>query len=279
MAPHRHDGAFALMKMAFPWLNGRRLALGAAVFVLSLIGLSSPISPTALSWADASLRDGDPIEATLRYDNIAAWNPLRTHREAALYRSAKIWSLELGDSAQARMRLSTLAERSDDPTLRASVWEEIGHLFLNEERNPVAAASAYRMAFLASQDDPGAVNRLKLQASALAESGRMKESLRSWRRIGEKYPDQKGKSAIAMAQIRLSQGDAQGALSLYEDAIPLASSAADAELARLGATTCLETLGNLDQALAEFDQRDLPHDVREARQDGIRARMADGGSL
>jgi hypothetical protein len=51
-------------------------------------------------------------------------------------------------------------------------------------------------------------------------------------------------------------------------------------MARLGAATCLERLGDLEGVLAEFDGvADVPPDIVKSRTESLRARMSSGGSL
>src|SRR5690606_24846981 len=109
---------------------------------------------------------------------------------------------------------------------------------------------------------------------ARSEAGDQRVADRIWRELGEGYPRYLGSSLMARAELLLSEGDPQGALSLYEAAIAELSDPHVVAVARLGSAACLERLGDLDGALAAIEYGDLPADVLHARRQGLRTRSA-----
>ena len=73
-----------------------------------------------------------------------------------------------------------------------------------------------------------------------------------------------------LAQLQLIDGHIADALTLFEDVAT--GDDVRANVAKLGVATCLERLGNLDEALAELDEVDLPEAVRESRTEPMRSR-------
>jgi tetratricopeptide (TPR) repeat protein len=92
--------------------------------------------------------------------------------------------------------------------------------------------------------------------------------------MGQTHPEDLGLSELGLANVALSNGDVEGALKYYENSSSHAFDSDVASVASLGAATCLERLGNLDEALAELDAADLPDDVRASRAARIKAREA-----
>ncbi len=95
---------------------------------------------------------------------------------------------------------------------------------------------------------------------------------RTWRRLATKHPVLSARASLGRANLRLQRGDAVGALALYEEAVDLAFDPDVAAVAQLGVATCLGRLGDLDSALAELDEADLPSDIHAQRASSIRAR-------
>jgi len=236
---------------------------GVSVLGFGLVGaMLSPGSVAGLAAGDLLVGLGMPSLAVAHYDRVVEKNADRSLRAEALRRSASVWSLEIGDRNEARKRLFALAQMGTDQAEVAAIHAEIGALF-DEQRRPRQAARHY----LQAHDlDPGAeraARRLVRAAEILQREGLDTRALQAWGQLAEAHPVQRARADVGRAQIRLAQGDEQRALALFERAEVGPEDIA--ALSRLGAATCLERLGDLDEALAALDAADLPAEVLERR--------------
>lgn len=262
--------AGSLLRLLVPGAE-RRTASLMLTGLLTLIAVwSSPLLPGALHWGDAALGLGRADIAAAQYDRVAEWTPLRSLQHRALERSALVYGVELDQPVAARMRLEWIARLSEGRAL-ADVKERIAGLLL-EEGQPVEAARLLREAHDADPGSAAASQRLARSAELLADHGAVDAALTALQQVAEQYPGQRARANIGRGQLLLAQGDALEALALFEDAVDRTFNADLRGVAKLGAATCLERLGNLDGALAELDEADLPHQVRASRLDGLRAR-------
>lgn len=252
----------------------RVLGWAVAAALVAMAVWSSPVSPAALSWADTSLGDYAPARAASRYERVASLHPVGWVREEARYRGALILGTELGDTLAAIDRLRVLLSEDPEGHRAADAWELLGHLQRRLDPADVHAGNAFQLAFNADRDAERAEARLLLAARAFSEAGSPDQAQAAWRRVEKTFPHHKARSRIALAQLALAEGDVQKALQLYEEAIPHANDADVRQIASLGASTCLERLGNLDSAIAELDSADLPEAVRNARREGMASRRA-----
>jgi TolA-binding protein len=232
----------------------------------------SPVSPVAIGRADALLGQGDALAAAQAYDRVAKQNPWRRLRQEALYKGALVYALELRDSEGSRDRLMRLV-RQGDTRRAAEAWQAIGHLRL-DEGDIRAAAQAFENAWAVDPAAPVAADRLELCARSRAEGGQTMAADRIWQRVEQEYPERSATALLARGEMRLAEGDVEGALDLYQRAEKAAADGDVAVVARLGAATCLERMGDLDQALVAIDSLDLPDELLEARRQGILARHA-----
>jgi len=237
----------------------------------------APVSPLALWRADAALSSGDALSAVEQYDAIAEYNPIDSLRRDALYRGAMVWSVDLRDAREARLRWQAYADLAPDNLQASEAFEQIGRLYLAEQ-SPQEAARLYRLAYEVAPDDPRGVDRLQSAARALEASGQADAALETWEQVFAISTEHRSVALMRQAEIRLSLGDPTEALSLYDRAVTLAMDDHQDALARLGVASCLERLGNLDEAIAELDQTDLSGDARDRRMKGLRARRQGGDS-
>jgi len=269
---------WTLVEALFPGVDPGRVGWYGLVVALLLAALwQSPASPAALGRADADLARGDAAAAAQRYDDIARVNPLAALREEALYRAALVWEVDLRAPRQARSRLERLAAQASDPERCAEAHVRIGKIALLSEADPGEAARHFLLARDRVPDSDQAPQRTMLAARALAEGGQLAGARALWVGLTESSPEHEGTARLALAELALTEGDAQEALALYEEAEFQVHDPAQQALARLGAATCLERLGNLDEALAELDQIELPDSVRHTRIEALRARRSVGG--
>lgn len=230
----------------------------------------SPASPAALGRADALLGRGEVKAAADTYDAIAVDSPYPDARQEALYRGALVYALDLGDTDAARKRLHRLVELGE-PAHAADAWEQIGQLCLDES-HPRAAGRAFQNAWEIAPKAPRAAERLEWAARARADAGDTATADQLWRDVADSYHDERGTALLSRAEIALGDGNAEAALSLYEEANRTVTEPRLRSVAHLGISACLERLGDLDGALAAIGTGDLPADVLASRRQSLRTR-------
>jgi len=236
---------------------------GLALLAFGGLGASvSPVSPAGLAVGDLMMGLSMPTLAVQHYDLVVEHNARQALRAEALRRSASIWSLELGDRNEARKRLVQLSQMGVDAEEAASIQAEIGALF-DEQMRPRQAARHYLQAHDLNPTDDLAAGRLVRAAEILQREGLDARALQAWKQLAKAHSSYRARADVGRAQIRLAQGQEQRALGLFENAE--AGPDDIAALSRLGAATCLERLGDLDEALAALDAADLPSEVLERR--------------
>jgi len=266
-------GILSVVRLVLPGTVGRVLGWSAVMAVTGAFLWGSPVSPLAMWRADLLLGSGHPYQAALTYDAIASYNPMPGLRAEAMRRSALTWSVELALPREARRRLESLLREPMSPQDRAVVLERVGHLYLEEDR-PLDAARRLREAHDIAPDADGAEMRLMRSARAAAAGGDSRDADQSLRRLGRIHPAWQAKADLARADLALGDGHPAVALGLYERAAEGTTDPDEASVARLGVATCLERLGQLDQALAALDAAGLPPEVRASRERSIQERAA-----
>lgn len=236
--------------------------------VWSLVSVRSPL---ALHVADNMAGRGNVVAAVDRYDAIADTTPSAWMRRQALWTAGNLLEVELRDPIAARRRFRTLSLDEEAPR-RATALERVGRILQHDERRPEAAARAYEDAWRVAPEAERAGQRLYRAALAYQEAGSSELALAAWEELELGYPELRGRAYIGRAALYLTLDDEAAALAAYRDALEGDDEAVHAA-ARLGSATCLERLGNLDEALAELDAADLPEGVRDARAGTIRARL------
>lgn len=278
---NRHlDGMAAVRSLRMvPALPLRRVIAWGVALTLAFFTLwASPLSPFGVGRGDALLGFGRPDLAVIQYDAVARLNPSIEIRRLALYRSSLVWSVDLADPYQARRRLIDLIGLDPPGPLAASAHEQLGQLHL-EIGNIDLAADAFQMAWQLDPDAPEAAERLMLAARSRVDEGNLDAAQTLWEKIGRRYPEHRPLSLVSQAEILLGAGKTNGALALYEQAISVAHDPSLEAVARLGAATCMERLGEVEEAIAELDVADLPEAVLEARREGLRNRRVPEESL
>lgn len=266
-----------IFRALFPGSTPGRVAVIAfGAFVTVLLVWTTPMSPAALGRADAALGLGDPRQAAERYDAVAAFNLMPSIREEALYRASMVYAVDLRDPVEARKRLERLLRKSPEGERLAEVYDTIGHLAIEVERRPDAAARAFLGAYEAAPRHPRGAERLTAAARARGEAGDTEGAADLWDLAQKRFPELRTQALLAHGELRLSVGDAEGALPLYILATESAQEAGQKAVARLGAAACMERLGNLEGAISELDASDLPSEVRITRTGRLRARLRAG---
>lgn len=263
----------SLAQLLFPRVSHAGWVLWAVgLVVLAVVLWLSPASPTALGRADAMAGRGDVASAANAYDAVALHSPFARQREEALYRGALVYAMDLSDTQTARTRLQQLAQMGR-PERAAVAWEQIGHLAM-DDGHPREAAVAFRKAWEIDRNAARAPDRLELAARARSVVGDPVATERAWLTLEREVPERRARGLMARAEQRLASGDAEGALTLYEDAVRTALDPDMAAVARLGAATCLERMGDLDQAIVAIDGAELPDGVLRTRRHGMQVRSA-----
>jgi tetratricopeptide (TPR) repeat protein len=263
-------------RYAAPTLVGQLLpapiGVGVLSFIILLAGLwALPGSPVTLWRADGALGRGDAALALRLYDDVGDSGWTRGLRKSALSRSASLLATEHARPDAARSRLDRLLRLERDSFVRASVRERVGHLWLGTRDIDLAVRS-----FVGSVDEAPraerAPERLAIAGRTAMEAGRLDLAEALWDRLAEEYPRYRAVARLGHGRVALLLDDAQAALRWFDEAHAFATSADERAAARLGASTALERLGNLDEAIAELDNGELPSTVRGSRLDSLRTR-------
>lgn len=249
---------------------------GALVLAVAAIGLvwlyMSPRSPMALWRADFAASFGHPVEAVRVYDRVAEVHRSEDVRNKALRRSIVLWSTELGDAEEALERTEKVLESGMSDVDRARWLALSAELAMDLDR-PEDAAAHWRHAHDLDPQSPQAPLRLSLAGRAALVAGKPSLSEQIWKQLAKRHPAYSGNAHIERANLRLMRDDVQGARSFYERAAEESFDPDVATVARLGVATCLERLGELEQAVAELDRASgLPFEVRERRSAAILSR-------
>ena len=155
---------------------------------------------------------------------------------------------------------------------QAEIWEQIGLLGLALDA-PVDAADAFLTAYHLQPDAHAAADRLVRAARAFAVAGNTDRATAAWMQVENISSSHQTLAWISQAELLSASGDDEPALQLYQRTMSDGCDDGLMTIARLGAATCLERLGYLNDALAEMDGADLPSEVLETRQEGIQNRI------
>jgi tetratricopeptide (TPR) repeat protein len=258
-----------------PLPPGVRKVAWALVGVLAVAALwFSPLSPVALERGDVLVGSGEARAAVRHYERVGRWHPLASVRVAADLRAATIAAIDLHDARTAREHLRRVAGAVGvDPVVKAAALEQLGQLAWNRLDDPGEAADALQLAHDLAPVGPDADRRLVLAARARTESGDVKAALKAWDRVARQSPSQRALARVSAASLLLGQGDPGSALSSFEEAVAIATDPDVAQIARLGAATCKERLGDEEGALDDLAAADLPGQVGVERQRRLENRV------
>ena len=248
------------------------LGCGVLGAVLLTWTIPHPKAPWALAYADSALGQGRPDRAVQMYRAIADRNPRRDLRRQAQRRAALVYATHLMQPTTARLELQSLLTTTPEGPERAEILEFIGELLLHEGK-PEGAATRFQAAASADPTSPHAGMRLLRAGRTLAQARRDKHADGLLRKVAREHPALRGHAELARAEVKLRRGQIEQALVRFEAAIAATYDPDVLSVARLGRTTCLERLGDLDSALAELEAiDDLDEDVRDKRGASMRSR-------
>lgn len=248
--------------MVLPGLvaGGMTGLIAAALFV-------APASPLLVQRADSALGNGYPATAAATLMAVGQTSPSVTLQKQALERAAQIHSLELNQPAKARQALKLRLALGAEPPEEASLRARIGELLLRE-REVDAAAAQFKRAFLADTTRPELLARA---ADLHASIGNTAQARRLYRDLLEAAPAWADRANLGLGEVALHEGKPSAALRPFQKAIRTGAPEV-AAAARLGLAACYERLGELEGALAQLDQADLPENVRKRREEALRKR-------
>jgi len=250
-------------------IGGSLVAIGLAT--LAVWGLPHPGAPWALTVADHALGAGHPVQAIGAYEAIARTHTSLEVRNDAHRRAALIYSSQLGRPTEARRHLEAVLAVTGAPEARVPLLEQLGEVLLDEGQ-PAGAAARFESAARTMPHHPLAGQRLLRAAAVLADNRRDRQAVRLYREVEREHPAFAGASYVGRAQLRLRKGQVERALTLFETSLDLTYDPSLVEVAKLGRTVCLERLGDLDSALAELEDVDLPDPIRAERVDALQRR-------
>lgn len=229
----------------------------------------SPLSPVAMQLADAEIASSTYEESFARYESIARVHWSMTVRDRALKRASMLHRLE-GASDDDLFRLMELVESSEQ---QAMIQAELGYFYLSMDQ-PSDGASWLEKAQQTSPELPEAGDRLLAAARAREAASQLVKAEKVYERLGKRYKVLGAQADIGLAELLLAAGKARSAKRHFERAARRAKTDDLKALAQFGMATCLERMGDLEEALAEMDALDLPTRMLDQRRDGIRAHQA-----
>jgi len=236
---------------------------------------TSSTSPLALAIADAEFGRGDHVQALAHYDAIAQRTLSTVHRDLSLERAAMIYASELRDVDTAITRLNRLIEVTESPIARTQAFLSMGRLLL-ESGSEDRAAVAFNKGYLSAPESKDGRKSLSLAARAYMEASQLTEAVDAWKLLMSLGQDSVYQAQLGLAETHVALGNVELALPIYRAVTKNKAVSEDvAVTAQLGIATCLDRMGNFDEAVAELDEADLPGDVFQTRSELILARPND----
>lgn len=275
--------------MAEPAKNLMNLALEALFpqasrVVLGLVGLAglfaggfwySPVSPAAVQ--HAGLFASSPTTRVAWLEQVADQNRDREVVAEALFQAAVIDEVELADPERAVAHLQQLTVLGRNTARIADAWDRLARLELRVRGDATGASRSFHKAWRLDPEAPLAASRLEASARAALDGGEHNRAHALFDKLAERYPERTAVALLGQAEGLLARGAAHEALMLFDKVEAAHPSSEEATVARLGASTCLDRLGDLDQAIAAVDAaEELPETVRDARRSALweRQRLA-----
>jgi tetratricopeptide (TPR) repeat protein len=258
-------------------ISGRARASVWSVVAIASLGFlfGSPTSPLALSIADAEFGRGAHLQALAHYDEIAQKTLSATDRDLSLERAAMLYSSELRDVDTAITRLKRLTEITDSPATRTRAYVSMGRLLL-EAGAEDQAAIAFKQGYTSGPTSKEGLNSLALAARAYMEAGQLPDAVEAWKMLTSLEVEVTYEAQLGLAETHIALGNVELALPIYRSITQMNHVSEDvAVTAQLGIATCLDRMGNFNEAVAELDEADLPGDVFQTRSELILARPHD----
>ncbi|MCB9689854.1 MAG: tetratricopeptide repeat protein [Alphaproteobacteria bacterium] len=266
------EGLLAVLAHVAPRFTTRLGMTTVLALAISAFIWGSPVSPVAVWRGDLLVASGRPEAAVEAYDAVARSNPFQSVQQSALERGGNTLAMDLGDVHGARLRFELLLGLTAEPRQQAALLERIGGLLL-AEGDEANAVVRLREAHDLFPQAPEAADRLTRAATIAAHAGDLVQADRLWRRLGKKHPERTALAELGRADVALRQGRIQDALTAYVRASDHTFDPDLAAAAKFGSSICLERLGDLEEALADLDEAELPSTVFEERAEQMRDRL------
>lgn len=266
------EGLLGVVGHLAPLFTTRVKLITGLALALSALIWGSPLSPLGLWHGDMLVASGRPEAAVAAYDAVATINPLLSLRVDALERSANTLAMDLGDVRGARARLERLLSVTKGRPAQAALLDRIGTL-LEAEGAEAEAVVRLRESHDLFPQAPEAADRLARAASIASRIGDLEQADRLWKRLGKKHPERAALAELGRGDAALRQGRIQEALGAYVRASNHTFDPDLAAAAKFGSSICLERLGDLEEALADLDEAELPSNVFEQRANQMRDRL------
>lgn len=231
--------------------------IAAALFV-------APASPLVIQRADTALGNGYPATAAATLMAVGQTSPSVTIQRQALERASQIHALELNQPGQARRALKLRLALGASPRQEARIRARMAELLL-QEREVDQAADQFKRAWLANPERPALLARAAELQASIGNTGKAR---RLYRELLQADPAWADRANLGLGEVALHEGKPSAALRPFQKAIR-AGTPEVAAAARLGLAACYERLGELEGALAQLDQADLPENVRKRREQAL----------
>ena len=252
----------SLLRAAFP--PAALLRLGALLALLVATGgfvASGPWSPTALGQVRSEVAEGDITAALHTCRQVARYNPLPSLRQEARFQSAVLSTTIVGDHRAAARDLWWVIQRAPEgAALRRQAMELLAPTLSQELRHPAHAAVVYERLAHTWPEHQRADSWLLAAAQARESAGQDERARLLRARIVVSGGPLVAAAWLEMARTSLAQGLPSRAYDEYRRAKESSRQPEVQRLARIGTALALEDLGQMDAAVAELDEDDLPDD-------------------
>ncbi|MCB9780430.1 MAG: tetratricopeptide repeat protein [Alphaproteobacteria bacterium] len=259
-------GLFSMRELRF----ASRGALAVAVVGALAVGAwMSPWSPAAMDRAERLAARGDVDGA------VAAWLDIADHASGgraqdALWQAAWLASVDVQDPQRSVELLRRFASEYPDSDRAPQALARLGTLYQLYLQDPVRAAEAWAQAGSTHPDHPDA-GRWQLDAGLAFHAAGLPERAVEPLEAATEHDDTRVAAHLALGRLALA-GDPAVAYDHYSEALQDADNDADRSLARLGAASALESLDDVDQALAELESADATDTAAQRRRARLEAR-------
>lgn len=229
----------------------------------------SPWSPMGLDRAATLAASGETDRAVAAYMEIADGPGFPATRLDARWQAAWLASVDPTDPQRAVDLLRDFAQREPDTLRTAHAHERLGTLYRLYLGDLVRAAEAWQQAAALAPAAPEAGHWQLDAGLAYLDAGlpdKAAEPLLAATQTAEAVP-----AHLALGRMFLAEQPTL-AYEHYSAAVRLATDEADRSLARLGAATALESLDQVDEALAELEAGGDDDRVLQRRRARLEAR-------
>lgn len=145
-----------------------------------------------------------------------------------------------------------MSQRARRAEARASGWAGRARLHAIEGQRLDAASRAYLAAVEEAPEDARVPRWLERAATLAAEADRPEQATLAWRQLAAQRPEERARAELALGWLWLAEDQPTRALVHFGRAEQEADRPELAEVARQGASVCIDRLGSLDSAVADL---------------------------